>query len=398
MMKSFDNTIPFVLLELVVGAVFLLAIIVAVPLLQDRVDTMSAISVTATTGADSAKYNAIKEESRAALLTLNALSKRVDSLLNTNKVEDALANQQKINKKFQVEFNEALNQRIQPILTRFDELDREIESYFSAIEAARVAKLSRKDAKNELALDDNDEKLLPMFMELNKKTDYLLSEHENNILPTLIRLNDNLDLLMQESGKPIHVVKKLQKTTVVPLLKKGATIKVLRSIQATLKEFNIETHIGPGGGSLLLSNFFDFNRFATTLNDDQVAGLYRLADALAKILPCYAKPAPGEVLEKCSTKPSKIGLDALMVQSFSLGGNVGTLRINYNSNLANTRSIYILKTLLTARPDLLKYFNAKGSPLFVAVGKLALTEDVRSRMIVFQFIMEENQEVVDLAN
>jgi hypothetical protein len=397
-MKSFDNTIPFVLLELVVGAIFLLAILVAVPLLHDRMDSMSAIRVAVSTDANPAKSMKTQEENKAALLALNALVKRVDSLLEARRTGIAGASSQTNNIDYQAKLEVILEKRLQPILTRFDELDREIESHFNVLDAALVADHSVVDNNSASTSSEEDDDLLPMFVELNKRTDSLLSEHENNILPSLMKLNDNIDLLMQESEKVSQTIKELPSTTVVPVLKKAANSKVLHSIQAILKEFQIESEIGPGGGSLLLSNFFDFNRFATTLNDKQVNGLSRLADALAKILPCYAKPATGDVVERCSLEPSKVGLDALMVQSFSHGGNVGTLRINYNSNLANARSIYVLKILLTARPDLLKYINTKGSPLFIAVGKLALAKDVRSRRIVLQFIMEDKQEVVDLAN
>jgi hypothetical protein len=392
-MKSFDNTIQFVLLELVVGAVFLLAILVAVPMLHDRVDSMSAIGVVVSTDTNSVKYMKAQEERKAALLALDAIVKRVDRLLEANRAGVVGGSSQTANIDSQSDLEGILEERLQPILTRFDELDREIESHFLT-----VADLSEVGSNSASALNDKDDDLLPMFVELNKRADSLLSEHENNILPSLIRLNDNIDLLLQESKRASLANKNLPSTTVVPVLKKAANSKVLHSIQAVLKEFQIESQIGPGGGSLLLSNFFDFNRFATTLNDKQVSGLSRLANALAKILPCYAKPATGDVVEKCGVEPSNIGMDAMMVQSFSHGGNVGTLRINYNSNLANARSIYVLKILLTARPDLLKYFNAKGSPLFIAVGKLALTQDVRSRRIVLQFIMEDNQGVVGLAN
>ncbi|MBF0380957.1 MAG: hypothetical protein HQL69_08060 [Magnetococcales bacterium] len=388
-MKSFDNTIPLVLLELVVGAIFLLAILVSVPLLHDRVDSMSAIGLAVPTDTESEQYKKAKEESKAAVAALRTVIKRVDDLTKANKAAKESRVQLAKNSGSQEEVEEAINQHLKPVLSRFDALENRIESHFSTLKEAADAAIAKKDEGE--AIESKEDDLLPLFAKLNNRTDSLLSEHENNILPNLIRLNDNIDILMQESQRDTQIKRGLPRTTVVPVLKKGADNKVLRSIQATLKNFNLESKIGPGGGSLLLSDFFDFNRFATTLNDQQVAGLAKLADALAMILPCYTKPAPGEVVKECQTARSKIGLDAVMIQSFSLGGNVGTLRINYNSNLANTRSIYILKILLTARPDLLKYFNSKGSPLFVAVGKLALTEDVRSRKIVLQFIMEDNQ-------
>ena len=314
---------------------------------------------------------------------------------------------------------------LQPIFSRFADLDAVLVSRISGLNDPLMVRLQELDDKVESIFRERQKYFYPLLAELNKKTDSMLLEHKTAISPALDRLNSEINALFRELG---HVVERppvqlidsgseddssveieivdvdvdmpqeelpdspapsIPSTSRVPVLVKGANKQVLRSIQDVLAEYQLKSNIGPGGGSLLLTDFFDFRRFADTLNEEQVAKLGRLADALAEILPCYSKSSDALVMEKCREGRSPVGLDIVLVQSFSLGGNIGTLRVNYNSRLANTRSVYILKTLVTARPDLLKFFNSRGSPVFDAVGKLAPSDDERSRRIVLQFIMEK---------
>ncbi|MBF0358236.1 MAG: hypothetical protein HQL70_06475 [Magnetococcales bacterium] len=358
-MKSVDNTYPFVLLELVIGAIFLLAIFLAVPVLNERIKTLSSSAV-------------------------------VDKLLPANSADGVDLPALKA----------SINKHMQPVVSRFDDLDKSIDSRLSAQDTKLTAAVNELDNRLAEVVKEREGRLLPMLGDLNLKADSMLAEHENTVLPALNALKDNIALLSQEqvaSEKPAeHNLEPV--TSRVPMIKTGASGKVLYSIQSTLSEFNLKSKVGPGGGTLLLSDFFDFNRFATKLNDEQVQGLKRLADALAKILPCYATSAGNISVEGCKREPGQPGLDVIMIQSFSIGGNIGTLRINYNSKLANSRSIYILKTILAARPDLLDFLNSKGSPLFAALGKLAPSNDERSRRIVLQFIMEKPSAKVSIAN
>jgi hypothetical protein len=415
-MKSFDNTVVLVLLELVAGVVFLLTIIVSSALLNDQAATLFSSALPVITKPASP---VVPPRENPSFVALEALTKRVDTLIAKQKVSATPATIVVLPE----QIKNLLNNRLQPIYSRFEDLNKSVESRLSDSNDPLMAKLQDLDGDVEALLQGRKKYISPMLGELNRKADSLLVGHETRVLPSLQRLDDKLDLLFREreqrvdsakpplespgrSGATVTVSRveiesidlappeegKFAKaeTALPPVTPAQAGVDVLRLVQKSLAVQQVESNIDPEVGILTLPKFFDFGRGSATLKDKQAAKLAELATILAEILPCYTESSNSTSRAKCPYGQSSARVGVILIQSFSIGGNVGTLRINYNSRLANARSVHILRSMVVARPDLLEFFNSNGTPLFDAVGKLATIGDSRSRRTELQFIMEKS--------
>ncbi len=390
------------------GAVFLLAVLVTVPMLNERIAMLSTLS------GKPAQSQVATEVDQALDAAVGALGEKVDSLIaaNEERVQAAIIDASQ-------EVGYLADSFLQPLFSRYAEMDGSLDAVFTSLEDPLMMRF--KEMEDKVDALHRRRTLYPVLAELNQQADSMIVAHKDLITPELLRLNAEIDELYEDlQDEPIQLVSpedeieidseveieivdidvdepmiepggdSLPKTSRIPVMVRGADVKILRTIQDKLAQYHLESTIGPGGGTLMLSSYFDFVRFATELNPEQVNKLGQLADALADIIPCYSKSAHQVDTGHCpGGVRNPVGLDVVLIQSFSLGGNIGTVRINYNSRLADTRSVYILKTLVNARPDLLNYMNSAGKSVFGAIGKLAPADDKRTRRIILQFIMEE---------
>ncbi|MBF0456203.1 MAG: hypothetical protein HQL72_15470 [Magnetococcales bacterium] len=418
-MKSSDKTIPIVLLELVAGVFFLLVILVMAPLLSDRIDALSTARSPELAGPPPIlSLQQAAEAEIPAIAAMNALEKKVDALLNQRREPMLTLSEPKPG-----EYEALIEGYLQQFAERFEALEKNMDARLSNPEDPLAIQFKLLEDKVNALVGVEGPQKSPKLDDLNRRVDFLLHENETNTLPTLGILSEKIDKLIQERSQRDTLAREqaylepppapqqplsdparpvLPALSAVGMTKQEPLIdieqipstfdepreKVLRSVQAVLFDHQIETSINHQTSSIQLPEFFDFSLGSSTLSSEQVDRLAGLADALADLLPCYTQSSQRLVQEKCPYGRNSVPLDFILINSYSIGGNVGTLRINYNSRLANARSVYILKTLVTARPDLLSFFNKEGNALFDAVGKLAPVGERRSRRTVIQFVME----------
>ena len=122
----------------------------------------------------------------------------------------------------------------------------------------------------------------------------------------------------------------------------------------------------------------------------QTDKISKLADSLAEIFLCYANSLDERVMEMCQNSKNPVALNAVVIKVFSVGGNVGTKRFNYNWRLASSRSVEVLKAIVSARPDLLEFANRDGLSMFSSIAELTKIGANRSRRIELQFVVSNN--------
>ncbi|MBF0448139.1 MAG: hypothetical protein HQL67_08075 [Magnetococcales bacterium] len=413
-MNVSDNTESWVVTELLAGVIFLLVLLISVPLLIERSALLSAgsFSLQPTSSLpvtqQSGPHQSSVPQSTVQIIGLKPVSaaiKAIEAKLDRLEQADPPPSQPPATPA-QGGVDSLLQNHLQRIEQQFDTLDQGVVALLEEQKKKLDAKLESMDHKAASLIEDQPDELTPFVSELMRKADYYSQEQEMKISPILRELDEKMSRLLQERDSqrlpaptfPVAQVDDNESQTIgagdMAILEeappeKGADEQTLRQIQAALSRYHIDSTIDIRMGSVVLAQPLDFDRGLAYLYESQMERLSQLADALVGILPCFVA-SPGPALEaSCLEGRAPVGLDAILIRSFSAGGNVGTIRINYNLKLANTRSVFIMKGLITARPDLLQFANRQGSSLFDAVGKLAPVGDRRSRRTELHFIMEE---------
>lgn len=425
-MKPSDSTKTFVYLELVVGVIFLLLIVGAATLLSERADSLSSSFSTSTDSSDvdTAAMLSLQKNGgdTATVEVLQAMEKRVDTLFDQRKdlsVSAMLESPDAI--------EQLLDKHMQQIYDRFTGLEASFDSRTDNHNGPAVKQLQELGDNIETMLTTHRAYLDKTFAALNAKIDAQKSLQETTVVPALKLLNDKVDLLLLERDKQqnaaltrqIPVAKIVMpsapptpvaaKQAVQPLPQPtptavvqyadgadaennltGDNSKVLLAVQEIINKNQIVSKIDRQHGTILLPIVYDYARGSSILDAKQLQHVARLADVLAEILPCYAKSSVMHIVGQCPAGSREAGLEGIVINSFSVGGNVGTTRINYNSKLANARSVFFLKSLVSARPDLLDFVNMDGNALFDAVGKLAAVGDKRSRRTMINLQVAAN--------
>ncbi|MBF0194810.1 MAG: hypothetical protein HQL71_09635 [Magnetococcales bacterium] len=431
-MKSADSIMPIILLELIAGIILISVILLSVVIIEDRLALLSLPSKTTVSAPASAvttspfMYN--------FTLALKDLEKKVDTLsAPTKAVLPSLAtpSQDKIDK--------ILQKRIDEITPKFENLEHKMQRFFAP----------RQDLKGiTLKAVEGAVPLSPIVGELQKKVDFLSLEHEKTVTPTLTTLTDKIDQLLMARAKSIAlqveeenshilydddvvdddiwdndsdrvnpdiftlardkpVIDVVKPTPVIKpfLVDKNITVpaiveppvaepmvastlsnfEVTKRVKNILAHYGIESTIDLRNNGLQLPPSFDFRFGSSELSEKQVAKTTILADALAEVFLCYANTKDKLIMEKCQQNSDPFVLNSVLLKVFSVGSNVGSERFKYNWDLATSRSINVLKVLVTARPELLTYTNTEGDSLFQTMAELPKTGAKRTRRMELQF-------------
>ncbi|MBF0447875.1 MAG: hypothetical protein HQL67_06710 [Magnetococcales bacterium] len=417
-MKYSNNTIPIVFLELVAGILFLVLVLVATSLIETRISRMSQSSQSALAQArlDIEINQKIKAEREQTLLALSALEKRVDSLLNN---KNALPAHQSVPTQQQIE--SILAEHLQQLAPRFETLHKKLGAIQSNREEALIAKVIALDEKINSLMLDRKRAITPTLSALNKKADQLFLEQDSFVAPILKMLNSKMDLLLQDEDHRLVVgvtpkegsgsfntdldsayfpypVSTLGQTADnpstdnTPVVTSRTHKALLKKLDEKMEENRLQAVINLNRGGIQLPKQFDFQHRSSLLSPGQLDYVAKAADALAEILPCYARTTTFVSSLDCSHNPAGKTLQAINIVGYSTGENVGSARFNYNWQLATARSTQLLKALVTLRPDLLEFRDKSGNSLFKAIAELIKVGDSRSRRVELQFIFSEENE------
>ncbi|MBF0453970.1 MAG: hypothetical protein HQL72_04020 [Magnetococcales bacterium] len=403
-MRLSENTVPIVMIELIVGLVFLLVILVSASLVKDRIVSLShEPEKTLVTPPPS------ESQSRAETLlmpTLAALENKVDSLSQEESQPAQPLRGRPPNK-----IEGLLERHVEKIVPRFEALNKKMDALLVDQEAIMVKKLAELDSRIEsLKLKERDT-ASPLLGELSQKAETLSYEHDTVIAPTLKALNEKVDLLLGEEGSvspssfdraasPAEESARHAPSLAVPTPRPRAILavepsaepsgvpgitKILQQLQTILSQYGIVATLHSDRNAMGLPQIFDFERGSSTLSERQLTAFARLSQALGAVLPCYANLAERGLLERCSHAPDSVKLDTVFIKGFAAGDTVGTERFSYNWRLANGRSIQVLKALLIAQPNLVMLTNPEGASLFEAIGEHTDAQRGRSRRVELQF-------------
>ncbi len=185
---------------------------------------------------------------------------------------------------------------------------------------------------------------------------------------------------------------------------------ILKDLEGLLKEQGLSVEVLESEGILRLSeNALSFPAAKALPNEENLASLAKIAQALTQVLPCYAKHGKAENLDAsdaiawCHKDPSMhydckkdLGgsIETVMIEGHT---DSTTVRTGYKDNLALSaaRATTVLRLMKSCDPNLDALTNSKNLPLFAASGYSFLrplnpdnTTDPKNRRIDIRFVMD----------
>ena len=170
--------------------------------------------------------------------------------------------------------------------------------------------------------------------------------------------------------------------------------RLLGALEKGLRAAGIPARPDDRRMTLYVPGVLDFERDETGFSTARMAGMERLAAALARLLPCYAHGGAGTDRGGCPESHPDGELDAIVIAGHSGQGPVGSQRFRASWRLANQRALRTLTTLLSLRPELKALRNRSNRSLFRVDGFLPDSGDPdrNPRRVELRFIMTNPEE------
>ncbi|MBF0439905.1 MAG: hypothetical protein HQL93_12410 [Magnetococcales bacterium] len=145
----------------------------------------------------------------------------------------------------------------------------------------------------------------------------------------------------------------------------AARNELIAHIRAELASQGVQTEVDEPGGRIFLPQGLTFSYGSSKLPTQGGTEINRLAKALKKVLPCYAK---GATQTQCPKGEKSGQLDAILLDGFAHTADMGSTRFRYNWLLATSRSLQTFVSLSQTEPELNALKNEKDQSLFRITG------------------------------
>lgn len=165
----------------------------------------------------------------------------------------------------------------------------------------------------------------------------------------------------------LHEAEKKLTTTVSELTDSDLTRREMLRDMARILQGALPVTIDEANGTLQLGGDILFPKGSADAYAEALPKLKLLADALDRVLPCYAASGDGRALDQCAKK-RKGRLDAVYIEGHTDTTPIRTARFQSNWELSAARAAVTFSKLIEAAPGLGRLKNDKDERLIGVSG------------------------------